>query len=383
MSLRKDITALIQDEKEYGPFVSIFMRVHAQEGEETKDKSQFRDLMDRARTDFEKKYPKKDWGIYEAKLQWIDDERIFGNNTAKSMVVIAGIEHVFQYYLDIDIENRVLVSDTLDVLPVIANGQFNVNYDILRLDKKTFGLYQVNNGLVRPYVLPSDAPTSIAEAIGTEITGGVQRQKAMGPGTHSVFHGHDARSESDNSDERIYYGIVDDYVIKNFSIKTQRPLILMAIPEVAGEFYKISKNLLLSRDIKIDKMPPKVDKVTMQKSADKVNAQFEQIALDGVKTQIDNARSGKRAVDIMSDITEDAIEGRLDALVLAKEAFVPGIITLNQEVDTTSEAAQQNNLLNDLAVTVLGYGGRVYILDQKELIDGEKAVGLLRGHGHQ
>ncbi|WP_057771099.1 hypothetical protein [Lactobacillus selangorensis] len=380
MALRDDLAKLVQSEGEKGPFVSIFMNIHLLDVDGKKDRTTYKDLVNGARAEFDKRYPEKDWRGYQQRFERVLQEPSLGNNVAKSMAVVVGQSYTYQYYLDTTVDDNFEISDTLYILPVVKNSQYDVTYDLLKLDKKSFQLYQVVDGLIQKVALPEDAPTNAEKALGNQLTGGDEKQKADGRGEAQVFHGHNPKDDSDKGDERNYFDLVDEYIHKNYSLREHHPLILMAVSEDAGEFDKRSHNQELITDIRAEKVPAVINRKTMQDAIEGVNDQVRALGLDNLKQDMDNARSGKRYTDNLDGIVKDAIEGRISILALAEGAKVPGRITLDQDVDTTSEDAKQNNLLNDVAVTVIGFGGHVFIVDPSTMPNGAKATAALRGH---
>ncbi|MFT8411485.1 MAG: hypothetical protein ABF743_03735 [Schleiferilactobacillus perolens] len=379
MSLRDDLQALVQDVGVHGPFVSLFMPVHPEDVTMEKDRTQFKSLVSQAQADFAKKYPDAEWRPFGEKFALILAERQLISGTNTSMAVIAGADHVYQYFMRLPLNPEVKITENLYVLPIIENDQYNINYDLLALEKESFKLFSVHGHDVTEVDLPKSAPTNRADAIGTELKNDNDMQRSTGARGNSVFHGHDPKEETDRADTERYFKMVDDWIRANISVPTHTPVILMAVDEVQGEYRKISKSGVLLDQPRIAKMPPKLNKNDLHGVAVELEEELRVIAKKRVQKANDDARSGNRASSAVPDIARAAIEGRVDTLILKRGASAPGAIGFDHLVDRESEDARANNLLNDIAVVVLGYGGRVFVQGDDGFNDKEVAHAILRG----
>lgn len=379
MSLRDDLQALVQDVGVHGPFVSLFMPVHPEDVTMEKDRAQFKSLVSQAQTEFGERFPDAEWRPYGEKFALILAERQLISGTNTSMAIIAGPDRVYQYFMRLPLNPEVKITENLYVLPIIENDQYNINYDLLALEKESFCVFSVHGHDVTEVDLPDKAPTKRSAAIGTELKNGSDLQRSSGTKGSSVFHGRDPKEEADRADEERYFKMVDDWVRANISVPTHARVILMAVDEVQGEYRKISKSGVLMDQPRVAKMPPKLTKDVLHDIAVDLEQELRTMAKGQLQKALDDARSGNRYSSATPDIARAAVEGRIDTLVVKRGASAHGAIGFDHTVDRESEEARANNLLNDIAVVVLGYGGHVFVQGDDGFKDKEVAHAILRG----
>lgn len=379
-ALRSDLQKIVEENDDHGPFVSIFMPLNPDVNSMKYDKAQFDDLLSKAKKKFDQLFPKKDWKLYYNKLRLLCDHIDMDYAQSKGIAIISSEKNIYEYYLNKSVSPLAVVSNNLYILPIIYSTEFEANYDVLQIDKHSFQMFKVEDGLVSIMSLPENAPISSNKTLGKEIIGGDEKIRMHEKGRHSEYRGFDVEEESLEADERNYFEIVDEYVTKNISLIDHLPLILMAVSEDEGEFRKISHNPYLSKDFKINKVPPVFNHETLEKSVTIINSEMINLAKKDLYSQIDRAKSEKKFISGLSNVVDATLEGRVSNLIIAKDSFISGNISIDHKVniDDINSKSKDNNLLNDLAVTALSLGGRVYILDKADL-DNNDVVALLWG----
>lgn len=378
-ALRDDLQRIVAEDKDHGPFVSIFMPLDPDADSMKDNTAQFNDLLAQAKKQFDDLFPTKEWNAYDQRLRMIGEHITMDYAQSRGLAIIAGDKDVYQYYLATHVDPLAVVSNNLYILPIIDATEFQPNYNILQIDRDSFRMFNVEDGLISEKPMPTGAPVSAKKALGDEVIGGDEKIRMHEHGRYSEYRGYDVKDESEQADERNYFEVVDEYVTKHVSLRDHLPVVLMAVSEDEGEFRKISHNPYLSKDLVISKVPPIFNHKTLEDATDKINQEMIKIAQSDIADQIDTAKSAKKFVGETQDVINATIEGRVATLIIAKGAKLAGSIAINATVDTTSAAAKQNNLLNDLAATTMSYGGRVYIVDPAQL-DGQPVIALLKGN---
>ncbi|MFL2029041.1 baeRF6 domain-containing protein [Loigolactobacillus zhaoyuanensis] len=366
-ALQNDLAQLIQAQGEQGPFVSIFMKVSPYERDIAEDKATFRNLVQQAKKTFISRFTEKAWaGYHEQFTNVLQQQRALGNNGAASIVVVVGQADTFIYPLAQEVANSAHVGDTVYALPLIANDQFSWDYHLLKVSQDSIALWDVTEGVATPVELPAEAPTTRAQALGTELTNGKTRTTRTGLGAGQAVHGNDPKEASQASDTQNYFKQVDDYVLANYSKTTQKPLVLLAVSENQAVFRKLSKNKYLLKNTELSKVPAKLDRQTVAQIIAQINQQLAAEVLAVLQNEVDRARSAKKYISDFGAITQRVTEGNVDTLFIAADAYVAGRLVAG-ELDTSSAAAKATNLLNELSVEVLQLGGQVYVLPESEL----------------
>ncbi|MCH4169946.1 MAG: hypothetical protein LKF36_01850 [Lactobacillus sp.] len=380
MALTDDLKKLVMDvtrEKE-SPYISIFMGVNPNDTNIQKDKSAYKNLVAQAQKDFTSQYPKREWDVYQEEFDLIASERSLGRDGFQGMAVIASKTHIFRYYLNIQPEDQSYVSDNLYILPIIKDAQYKFDYDMLSIDKAGFKLYRVRDGALKLADLPADAPSDFHKAITDPL---LDAQSEVHPehAGNDVYSTRDIQDVPKDEDLVRYYKAVDLYVRQKFTLVEHVPVVLLGAEDVQDTFRKITKNGMLESNIKITRVPSKLDQPTLNRLKDDINAQFAVQSKAQILQELDNARSGGRETSGVDNVVQAAVEGRIRQVLIRDNTVEHGVIDLDMNVDTKSKTAAKHNLLNDIAVVVLAFGGSVHVLTDDEMPIGQSVIGLLRG----
>ncbi|PWG00546.1 baeRF6 domain-containing protein [Levilactobacillus bambusae] len=369
-------------ESDPGPFVSIFMPLNPKAQNRSEDASQFNSLISEAKREFTKDYSEKAWHPYADKIDlFISSDRVNSDRSASGLALYIGANTLHSFPLRDSVSSFYTISNTIQILPLIKDSQFSVEYDLLLLRRNTFQLFHIKDLIMEEIHLPEDAPTTMGKAVGTDLTGGRQRERSEGMGAGTHFAGRDQRDETKVDDRKHYFGIIDEYIFKNYSNVDHLPLIVAAVTEDQGVFRKQSKNLYLNRDIEITKIPSEHSQINeLQEITSEIATDYAKADVAGLKTKYDNAVSSKRYATDLETLMDAAISGQVDTLFVTEGAYLAGKLTDDLHIDTNTPEGKRNNLLNDLAITVAGFGGQVYVLpkDETPARKDEPAVAILR-----
>lgn len=374
MTLTDDLKRLVMDvtRTNEGPYVSLFMTIHPSEPNSQLDQSQYKQLVDQAQKAFTQRYPQKDWAAYQESFDMVGAKRTFGQNGYQGLAVIASKTHVFQYYLTLAPENQSYVSRNLYILPIIKNAQYNFDYDVIQLTKAGFKFYQVRQGLIKAVPLSDNAPVDFEKTLADPM---FDKPDMAVDELQST-----ATAPVRSDDHMAYYlRIVDRYIRQNFTLVDHVPLVLVGANELQDTFRSITKNGMLEKTIQVTKVAAKLDQAGLTQLKTTLDAQFTAQAKANTLQELDNARSGGRELSGVDNVVQATIEGRVRQVLIREHTVEHGVIDLDMNVDTKSPRAAAHNLLNDIAVITLAFGGQVHILTDDEMPIGQSVIGLLRG----
>ncbi|MFD1671397.1 hypothetical protein ACFQ5M_04740 [Agrilactobacillus yilanensis] len=380
MALTDDLKKLVMDvtREGEGPYISIFMTIHPNDTNLQLDKVQYKKLVAQAQKDFIAAYPKREWPAYQEEFDMVGLERKIGRNGYQGLAVIASKTHVFKYYLTLAPEDQSYVSKNLYILPIIKNAQYNFDYDLVHLNKAGFSFYQVRRGLIKAVDLPAEAPTNFEKTISDPAFSAAEAQAAEHSG-NAVYSGPAAPTPRSNDHVAHYLRVVDQYIRQKFTLLDHVPLVLVGSDEIQDQFRSISKNGMLEADIRTTKVAAKLDQAALNQLKQLINDQFKAQVKARVLQELDNARSGGREISGVDNVVQAAIEGRIRQVIIRENTVEHGVIDLDMNVDTKSPKAAAHNLLNDIAVVTLAFGGQVQVLTDAEMPIGQSVIGLLRG----
>lgn len=354
-----------------GPFVTIMLNTHVAHQDVEKDQIKFKNFAKEAKKRFEKKYPEKDWAVFQSKIDALLADQSFWRSGTTSTAIFLTEKETLTNRLSIRIDDQYYVGDTPYLLALIKNAQFNYTYYLLGLNRDSLKLYLVDNQLVTEVVLPEGAPVDVPTALGDELTGGNYTYTSQGSNSGSkegvAYHGVSAKDEEVEIDWVNYYQAVDAYFRDTFKNDENLPLYLFALPENQTMFKKYAKTPYFKTDAAISASPA-------QLSVKEIQSHIHEITDQLAKAEIErnNKLMDKKFIDQLVDIIPAAKEGRVSHLFIATSNLADGF---GEDPDTEYDRRQ---VLNTLADNVVTNGGEVYVLDQKDSPDEKSLVAILR-----
>lgn len=367
MAINADIKNLLTVSSHKGPIVTIVLPLNPKADNAAEDKTQLNSLIAQAKKAYLSKYLSKFWPDYEAQLNQFMQTETLGNQVAQGLAIYVTADQINVFRLNYPAEPAFAVGDTMQVLPLLKDFQFPLAYNLVVLRKNSFHLFQIQNRVIEEPKVDGDTPSTIEDTLGTFVTGGDQKQKSTGRGSGSTFNGHDPKEESDKSDQLRYFQAVDDYVIKNFTNQDQLPVVLAAEPAVQGEFRKITKNKMLS-NVRFEKIPSlRTSHEELLDMVRNVNAQYNHLTVLELAVRFDNATGAKKTLTDINKIVETAMAGSVATLFVKDGAYVAEKDVNHVQFDSKDTSGHPSNLLNDLAITVTGFNGDVYVLPEEDM----------------
>lgn len=345
MAIRTDVGDVIDQSQDSGPYVTIYMGVSHHVAKKEADLIEFKDLIKAAKEMFIKTYEGRSFQAYEDQFNRVLEAQNLGDNSEQSIGVICDQDHLYQFYLPIVVENQVLVQDNLFVLPLIQANQYQVDYDLLHVQKNNFILYSVHNGLMTRLQLTGEVPSFDLKP----------------------------EDEKKRHNELLeFYKAIDQYVEMHYSKVNHRPLLLFGAKDAQGDFRKVSKNPQLVDFVKLDE--DLLDDLNdLRPLADTVNKAFKSLEDTVTVTKYEQAVAGKRVVTELMEVAKAANEGMISTLIItlpkADSSFATG----------TFDQTEDLNLLNDIAVHVMKYGGEIKMIEADKIKLKTPAAAIIGG----
>ena len=165
MSLKHDLKNIVINEEVSGPFISLFLPLYPGKDNFKFDDTEFNSLLSHAKKQYLNKYGEKNWQKYENKIKATKDDIIFDYAQLKSLAVIISGENTYHYYLPRKVDLQVHVGDLPFVLPIVCGYEDIPNYNIAKITRSSFEMFNVKNGLVEKKLLDDDAPISASKAL--------------------------------------------------------------------------------------------------------------------------------------------------------------------------------------------------------------------------
>lgn len=365
MSLKNDLKNIVINEEVSGPFISLFLPLYPGKDNFKFDDTEFNSLLSKAKKQFINQYGEKNWQKYEKKINATKNNIIFDYAQSKSLAIIISNETTYHYYLPRKVDLQVRVANMPYILPIIQGYEYMPSYNIAKINRSSFEMFTVKNGLVSQKNLNEDAPLSAEKILNIDSPTQKIRMEQRGGGSYDQFRGNDVKAEAKQSNMDQYFRIVDEYITKHVSLKDHQKVVLMATEDDAGEFKKISHNHFLDMEDTLT-VPTVINHETLEKATAKITNRFIKESREKIEDLIDLAHSKKKYLEGIKDVQAASQEGRLGIAVIAHEFAV-------NETETNEQIQA-----NEVAINTLIYGGQVNLVDP-DVINNQSMVGILRG----
>ncbi|WP_223877249.1 hypothetical protein [Lactiplantibacillus pingfangensis] len=234
--VKNDLNDLMQ-QRDAGPFIAIYLNTEAVLNDLARRRLQLKQLIDEAQTQLAQHFPKTDFTPFKIQLDnLIDDNAFWLQHTGPQTGLIVNAESLRRFDLQIPTQNHVSVNSMPPIRPILADRQQQFDFDLLALSETAMALYHQRQGDFVEVELPADAPVTMKQALGEEKRGGDLNFNSS-PAHGVNYHGHNAKAEERAVDQRNYYLQVDQY-IRERSQQSQRPLVLMGLPNQSSDLPK-------------------------------------------------------------------------------------------------------------------------------------------------
>ncbi|AVK64391.1 hypothetical protein C5Z26_09800 [Lactobacillus sp. CBA3606] len=374
--VKNDLNQLMQ-QRDAGPFIAIYLNTEAVLNDLNRRRLQFKQLVSDAQEQLTQRFPKTSFRPFQVQFdQLANDNSFWLKHTGPQTGLIANAQQLLIFDLQTPTDNQVIVNSMPAIRPILADRQNEFDFDLLALSETTMALYQQRQGQLTAVPLPDDAPTTLKKALGSEKRGGDLNFNSS-PAHGVNYHGHNAKAEEREIDQRNYFLQVDQYCLTHYSQASQRPLILMSLGNNQAAFRKLSKNPYLSQHLLIETSPNGLSLTEIQAATTPIQTKWHTELTDILLTRYDNAKSRQLALDDPFDMIKPALAGRIDTLIVATDAQVSGTITASGQVQTT-ELRMPDNLIDDLVDVVMSKQGQIRIIPAKRMPVETAALALLR-----
>lgn len=373
--VKNDLTQLMA-QRDAGPFIAIYLNTAAVLNDLNRQRLEFKQLVNEARTQLAQRFPSVSFQPFREQFErLIGDNDFWLQHTGPQTGLIANEEQVMIFDLQYPTDNQVIVNSMPAIRPILADRQHEFDFDLLALNEDSLMMYQQRQGNFTIVDLPSEAPTTLQDTLGTEKRGGDLNFNSSP--VHGVnYHGHNAKAEEREIDQKNYYQQVAQYM-QDYSQTTQRPLILMGLPHNQSLFRQINKNPYLSEYLSIPKSPKNLSLGAIQTATEAIQTKWHTQLADIMLDRYDKAQSKQLALSDPFGMIKPALSGRIEMLIVASSANVAGTLP-STEVLLDDPIAQPDNLIDDLVDVVMAKNGQVRIIPADRMPTNTGALALLR-----
>lgn len=352
---------------EEGPFVSIYQTTHKDPSKNEEDSLRFKNLIKDAKRQLEAHYPDIDHAKLLNPLQEIQSDTPFWNHTQEGIAVFSSQAHTVVFLFSQFVRDIAMVSKALYTVPLIRLFQSLDDYHVLALSKDSFRLFEGNRDKVNEVTFDKSVPTTKEAVLGTLDTENSVTYGTYGSGGGAQYHGHEDTKKVEEEDLERFFRYVDEFVRDNYSMTSDSPLILWALPEYQGVFRSVSQNRkIIDQGVRRSTKALTEDEVR-HATWSIIEPEYEKrtnTLIERYNTAVFKGLGG----DVFNDVFEAVLEGRVDTLLIEEGHVVPGYLDESDRPVVLEDISPKTHDLMDTLVKLgINQGGTVRVLSKDKM----------------
>lgn len=374
------------------PCLSLYQPTHRNVPGNTVDRPAFRHLVESLEEALALSRPREEIDRLLRPYRLLADDPWFWQHTHEGLAVLAADGQAHVFLLPRPVPALAMVTDRFHTLPLVRLAAAGERFHVLALTSREARVYEgfyagaaTAARRLEPVPLGEGGPAgegviSRSEAVDAEIFQPHRVKHGMGPSgaadTRSVHGGFGAKRDDVDADTEIFLRHVDEVVHEQVSRRTDLPLVLVALPDVAAVFRGLSKNrMLLDDSVPHDPKLLTADDLGLRVMPIFDAARRRRIAR--VVHTFEQARDRGLAAGDLSDVARAAVAGRVATLLIEADRFETGTFdratgaiafsggTLPDLSRTGDEpAVRSDDLFGAVAEEVLLHGGGILSLER-------------------
>lgn len=368
-----DLQVLLGERK--GPCISIFLPTHRRADGAKEDRLRFRNLVDEVKRKLEAVVDPRAVPRMVAPLApYLESE--FWRDSLDGLAVFAAPGFLRHWRVAMEVPERVVVSDTFHVRPLIRYLQSERRWYVLSL---TAGAATFFEGTPRGLTVkeadgmprtPEEADIAAREKPGlSSHSSGAGRQ---------VIHG-SSEPRSDREDVARWFRAVDQAICTQLRDE-HSPLVLAGASRLQSAYRAVSRYAYIARDGVEGNFGRAKPEAIFERAAPIAAA-----ALLASETQAvgeyQRLNGAQRSSDDLETVAAASVEGRVRRLLIARGRTVRGVFDRTTGVvkkRAAREDAFGDDVLDDVAGAVLARGGEVLVVEKERMPTRSPVAAVLR-----
>lgn len=357
------------------PCISLYQPTHRANPDSLQDPIRYKNLVKEAERSLREKYPNREVGRLLEPFEALAGDYQFWKHQRDGLAVLAAGERFEVFQLQRPVKELVVVADSFHLKPLLRIMQSADRFQVLAIDRHKAALYEGNRDVLDP-VDVGDMPTTIAAALGTELTDAhltvgsyaAGAARAAGGGAPPAVHGHGGKADEVDKDLDRFFRVVDREVLSRFSRPSGLPLVLAALPEHHADFHRVSHNPFLQAE-GVAKDP---GALTADQLRDEVWKVVEPQYLGRLAQLIEDHRTaaarGMAATDL-AEVARAAVASRVGVLLIEADRIIPGRLDPQTGAIQPDRLADSevDDLIDDVAEAVLRTDGEVIVVPSDQM----------------
>ncbi|WP_054657859.1 hypothetical protein [Apilactobacillus ozensis] len=290
-------------EAEQGPFISLFINFN-----KIQDNLEFNQFIAKIKDRFTAKYGETYWNKYYKKLKHFNYSREKNVSDSKSIAVYVSYDSIHLFNLNHAVKTSATIASTMCIIPLIKDITDECYYKMLVLKDNDFKMYTVHNDKYEELKIPN------------------------------------APALAFTNNKKDFFKLIDESILEKLNNDDTIPLVVVGSQNDCELYSANSKYNNLISDINISYQ----DYPSINYIVEHVNYQLYQKFIKNLRFNYNKAVNKSKVLTETKEIAGAAISGYIDTLIISDN-------------DTISSQ------INDLAITTMGFGGDVYLIDKDNM----------------
>ncbi len=348
------------------PCISLYQFTHRHHPDSLQDPIRYRNLLRQMEGSLQQKYEKREVRSLLEKFEPLTQDEEFWNHRTDGLAMLAAPDLFEVFELQRPVRENLIVADTFYLKPLLRISQSADRYQILCLTRDRAWLLEGDRDTLDPVEL-IDTPSTIAEALGTELTPQHQSVRSA-VGQTPIYHGVGQKKEEVDRDRDRFFRAVDRGVMEHHSKPTGLPLMLVALKEYHTPFRNLSRNPhLLTMGVDVDPGAIGLEELRVLAWEQMEPLYLERLAL--LVREFQMARTRGLGYDDVAEVAAATVAGRVQNLLVEADRQIPGRV--DAQSGKIESGALSNpeigDVLSDLAGLVLRMKGQVVIVPKERM----------------
>lgn len=361
------------------PCLSLYQPTHRHHPDNQQDPIRFRNLVRELEGSLKQKYPDREIEVLLEPFNRLGDDREFWNHVLDGLAVLGASGFFRVHRLHRRVPELAIVAESFHAKPLIRIFQSADRYQVLLLNRREAKLFEGNRDVIDQIEPAKGVPRTVEEALGSELTEPHLTVASYGDGVKgaAMHHGHGGIKDEVDIDTERFFRAVDRAVREHHSKPSGLPLLLATLPEYHHLYRKVSRNPSLAGEIDIH-FEAAADE--LRKKSWGVLEPFFLQRLNGLIAEFETGRSKRLGSDDLPEIAAAAGAGRIGTLLIEAGRVIPGRIDAPAGGVKTDDLAhpEVDDLLDDLAESVLRFGGQVVVVPAERMPTRTGAAAIYR-----
>ncbi|MCL0318531.1 hypothetical protein [Apilactobacillus xinyiensis] len=301
-------------EAEQGPFISLLISFN-----EIPDNLAFDKLLNKVKARFIEKYNENFWNKYSKKLKRFNYSREKNVSNSMGIAIYVSCDSMHTFSLNHKTKTSAVIASTMYIMPLIKDITDECYYNLLVIKNNDFKMYNVNN--------QSQTLLKVPNAPAFAFT----------------------------NNQKDFFKLIDECVIEKLNHDDTLPLVVVGNEDDCKLYAEQSKYSNLVSDIYVNyQNNTDIDSITKY-----VNEKLYQKFINNLKFNYNKAKNKSKVLTDIEEITSAAISGYIDTLMI-------------------NESEKSDKQVNNLAITTIGFGGDVYLIDENDMPNNKKIIAISR-----